>query len=97
VDLLPVMNSEGLAVGASGFTSPLGPGTYTFVIGVQTAELDAFPTYQFDVMVVPEPSTFILAIVAFGMLWWRYKLLLWHQGRSTVMLSRRFASFQWTR
>jgi hypothetical protein len=61
VDLLPVMNTEGLVVGASGFTSPLGPGTYTFVIGEESAEVDAFPTYQFDVTVVPEPGSLWLA------------------------------------
>ena len=62
MDLLTVMNSEGLAVGASGFTSPLGPGTYTFVIGEVVANLDRFPTYQFDVMVVPEPANLWLAV-----------------------------------
>jgi hypothetical protein len=55
LDLLPVMNSEGLAVGASGFASPLGPGTYTFVIGELTVDQNEFPTYRFDVSVVPEP------------------------------------------
>lgn len=69
LDLLPVMNSQGLAVGASGFTSPLGPGTYTFLIGEQTAELDAFPRYQFDVSVVPEPTGFVLlGLGGFGLL-----------------------------
>ena len=63
LDLLPVMNSNGLAVGASGFASPLGPGTYTFVIGEQTAELNAFPTYRFDVSVVPEPRSLWLAAI----------------------------------
>jgi hypothetical protein len=61
LDLLPVMNSQGLAVGASGFTSPLGPGTYTFLIGEQVVELYSFPTYQFDVSVVPEPATLWLS------------------------------------
>ena len=57
VDLLPVMNSEGLAAGASGFTSPLGPGAYTFLIGELTAA-DDFPTYRFDVKVAPELGEF---------------------------------------
>ncbi len=54
LDLLPVMNSEGLAVGASGFARPLGPGTYTFLIGQVIAEVDTFPTYRFDVTVAGE-------------------------------------------
>lgn len=68
LDLLPVMNTAGLAVGASGFTSPLGPGTYTFVIGVESAELEAFPTYQFDVTVVPELSALWLAAIGAALL-----------------------------
>jgi hypothetical protein len=58
VDLLPVMNSEGLAAGASGFTSPLGQGVYTFLIGQLVAETDQFPTYRFDVKVAPELGDF---------------------------------------
>jgi hypothetical protein len=58
VDLLPVMNSEGLAAGASGFTGPLGAGTYTFLIGELVAEADGFPTYRFDVKVAPELGDF---------------------------------------
>ena len=76
MDLLPVMNSEGLAVGASGFTSPLGPGTYTFVIGDLAANIDGFPTYQFDVTVVPEASSFALAALGFASLTaygWRFR------------------------
>src|SRR5262245_28455815 len=68
LDLLPVMNSQGLAVGASGFTSPLGPGTYTFLTGQQVAELDSFPTYQFDVSVVPEPASLWLATTGAALL-----------------------------
>jgi hypothetical protein len=64
LDLLPVMNSEGLAVGASGFTIPPGPGTYTFVLGPLTPSLDEFPTYQFDVMVTPEPAGVMFACIA---------------------------------
>src|SRR5262249_39614473 len=51
LDLLPVLNAQGLAAGATGFTPPLGPGTYTFVIGPQTLSLEEFPTYEFDVTV----------------------------------------------
>jgi hypothetical protein len=60
VDLLPVMNTEGLAVGASGFTPPLGAGTYTFVIGELTADLSNFMTYRFDLNVAPEPGSVCL-------------------------------------
>jgi len=63
LDLLPVMNTAGLAVGASGFASPLGPGTYTFVIGELTLDLNEFPTYRFDVSVVPEPRSLWLAAI----------------------------------
>ena len=57
VDLLPVMNSEGLAAGASGFISPLSPGVYTFLIGELTPA-DDFPTYRFEVKVAAERGDF---------------------------------------
>ena len=64
LDLLPVMNSTGVAAGASGFTPPLGPGSYTFAIGQLQADLQEFATYQFDINVVPEPAT--LCLLGFG-------------------------------
>ena len=57
-DVLPSM---GTAAGAQGFTPPLGSGTYTFLI----QQTGTSPTaYQFDYVVIPEPST--LALVALG-------------------------------
>jgi hypothetical protein len=68
-DLLPLMANPTIAAGATGFTPPLGAGTYTFLI----QQLGASTAYQFDYNVakVPEPATFVLlgigaaAILAF--------------------------------
>ena len=58
-ELLTVMSDPNVAFGATGFTPPLGAGTYTFLIQQQGASTD----YQFDFTVapVPEPSSLILA------------------------------------
>ena len=56
VDLLPLMADPSFAPGTSGFTPPLGPGTYTFLI----QQGDPFTTgYQFDMNLrsVPEPGS----------------------------------------
>ena len=56
-DLFPIMadNSPGgTSAGASGFTIPLGPGAYTFLIQ-QTGS--ATTSYQFNYNVVPEPAS----------------------------------------
>jgi hypothetical protein len=64
-DLIPLMadNSPGgTASGATGFTPPLGAGTYTFLIqqqGVSTA-------YQFDYDVTPVPEPGVFALAALG-------------------------------
>jgi hypothetical protein len=45
----------------------LGPGTYT----VRSQQLGAAATYQFDLNVVPEPSTYaLLLLTGAGALWW---------------------------
>jgi len=56
VDLLPLMANPSFAPGATGFTPPLGPGTYTFLI--QQGD-DVTTSYQFDMNVrsVPEPGS----------------------------------------
>jgi hypothetical protein len=62
-DLLPVANSPangGQAAGSTGFTDPLGPGTYTFMVQ-QTSPVST--TYQLDFSVVPEPSTLCLTVL----------------------------------
>jgi hypothetical protein len=55
-DLLLLMANPALAQGAQGFTPPLGPGSYTFLI----QQLGAVTAFQFDYNVarVPEPATF---------------------------------------
>ncbi len=68
-DLLPLMANNapgGTSPGASGFTQPLGPGTYTFLI----QQLGGLTSYQFDygVTVAPEPSTLLLAALAGGLM-----------------------------
>ncbi|HEV3416857.1 MAG TPA: PEP-CTERM sorting domain-containing protein [Pirellulales bacterium] len=49
--------SGGTAAGSTGFTPPLGPGTYTFLIQQDGTNI----SYQFTMNVVPEPSTICLA------------------------------------
>ncbi len=76
VDLLPLMNSTGVAIGATGFTIPLGPGTYTFVLGPQGLSESEFPTYQFNAIVtVPEPAALLtLGIAVFPLLFSRRRV-----------------------
>ncbi|HEY2826632.1 MAG TPA: PEP-CTERM sorting domain-containing protein [Pirellulales bacterium] len=58
VDLLPLMANPSVAAGASGFTPPLGPGTYAFLI--QQTNSNAVIAYEFDINTVPEPGTLCL-------------------------------------
>ena len=44
MDLLPLMADPTVAAGALGFTDPLGPGSYTFLI----QQLDSSTSYTFD-------------------------------------------------
>ena len=65
VDLLPLMADPSFAPGTSGFTPPLGPGTYTFLI----QQGDPVTTgYRFNMTVrsvsVPEPGS---SLCLFGM------------------------------
>jgi hypothetical protein len=46
----------GTAAGATGFTPPLGPGTYTFLIQQSGSTV----SYEFDMTVVPEPTSLCL-------------------------------------
>ena len=48
------------AAGATGFTPPLGPGSYTFLI----QQTGALTNYEFDITVVPEPGS--LCLMAIG-------------------------------
>jgi hypothetical protein len=59
-DLLSIMSMPAQDPGAGGFTPPLGPGTYSFLI----QQLGALTNYEFD-FDTPEPSS--LAAVACGM------------------------------
>ncbi len=61
-DLLPLMANPAVAAGASGFTLPLGAGTYTFLI----QQLGAPTSYEFDfgVTAVPEPAS--LGLISLG-------------------------------
>jgi hypothetical protein len=51
--------SGGTAAGATGFTPPLGPGTYTFLIQQDGTNI----SYQFNISLVPEPGTLCLASI----------------------------------
>jgi hypothetical protein len=64
-DLLPTMAQNGpgqAAAGATGFTQPIGPGNYTFLI----QQLGGPTNYQFDfnVTAVPEPASLCLMGIA---------------------------------
>jgi hypothetical protein len=61
-DLLPLMADPTVAAGAQGFTPPLGPGAYTFLI----QQLGAATGYEFDYTVspVPEPGSLLLSGLA---------------------------------
>jgi len=61
-DLLSLMANPALAAGATGFTPPLGPGSYTFLI----QQIGATTNYQFDfdVTSVPEPTAIGLLVFA---------------------------------
>ncbi len=58
---MPNNQAGGTAAGSTGFTPPLGPGTYTFLIQQQ----GTLTGYQFDMNVsnVPEPGTLCLAVL----------------------------------
>jgi len=64
VDLLSALHymadngAGGTAAGATGYTPPLGAGTYTFLI--QQTNSNAAVSYEFDISVVPEPATLTL-------------------------------------
>ncbi len=67
VDLLPLMANSTVAAGATGFTAPLGPGSYTFLI----QQLGGLTNYEFDINVnaAPEPATLaMLSLGGFGLL-----------------------------
>ena len=59
-DLMPIMANPADAAGSQGFTPPLGPGNYSFLI----QQLGASTNYEFDYVAsataVPEPSPLLL-------------------------------------
>jgi hypothetical protein len=60
-NMLPIMADPTLAAGSTGMTSPLGPGTYTFLL----QQLGAATTqYQFDFTLTPAPGAAALAGLA---------------------------------
>ncbi|MFT3685795.1 MAG: hypothetical protein QM783_12870 [Phycisphaerales bacterium] len=60
-NMLPIMADPVLAAGATGFTSPLGPGTYSMLF----QQLGAAGTqYQFDFTLTPTPGAATLAGLA---------------------------------
>ena len=64
-----ILDDVALGVGAIGFTTPLGPGTYTLWLQQGDPEL---VTYGFDVIIepvaVPEPSMLMLFVLGLGAL-----------------------------
>src|SRR5215831_161021 len=65
-DLFPIMADPNQALGANGFTLPLGPGDYAFLIQQQGAST----AYEFDftLIAVPEPTALMFAPVAVGII-----------------------------
>ena len=66
VNLLPLMADPSFAPGTTGFTPPLGAGTYTFLIQQGDPETTS---YQFDMTLraVPEPGSSLLLLVMGGL------------------------------
>lgn len=62
-DLLPTLAAA--AIAGTGFSVPLGPGTYSYVIQQTGPPLTA---YTLDFLVTPEPSTALLVAGAIGVL-----------------------------
>ena len=60
-DMLALMANPAVAPGSTGFTTPLGPGTYTFLF----QQLSGTTQYQFDFVVTPAPSA--AAVVGLGL------------------------------
>jgi PEP-CTERM motif len=63
VDLLPTLAAAPLA--GTGFTVPLGPGTYSYLVQQTGPQLTG---YSLEFNVVPEPSSAVLSLVGFGLL-----------------------------
>lgn len=57
-DLLPALATA--ALGGTGFTAPLGPGTYSYVVQQTGPQLNL---YTLEFVVVPEPTTAVLFAV----------------------------------
>jgi hypothetical protein len=57
-DLLPAMAGPPTLFGGSGFTPPLGPGTYTWWIQEGNGSVTYDISFQIDP--IPEPGTFLL-------------------------------------
>ncbi|HYD01340.1 MAG TPA: hypothetical protein VEB22_08950 [Phycisphaerales bacterium] len=51
-DMLALMANPAVAPGSTGFTTPLGPGTYTFLF----QQLSGSTQYQFDFVLTPAPA-----------------------------------------
>jgi hypothetical protein len=64
VDLLPILDSEGRAVGASGFTPPLGQSAYTFLIGELNPDPENPKAYRFDFTLSAVPTPEPVALVS---------------------------------
>ncbi|MCR9093991.1 MAG: PEP-CTERM sorting domain-containing protein [bacterium] len=52
-----LLNLAGAPLGGTGFTAPLGPGDYAFLIQQTSGQIIA---YTFDFVVIPEPGTALL-------------------------------------
>jgi hypothetical protein len=63
-NLFPIMTDPSLAPGSTGFTTPLGAGTYTFIIQQLGAQTD----YEFDFGVSPVPAPAPLGLAVLGTL-----------------------------
>jgi hypothetical protein len=61
-DLLSLMANPALAAGSTGFTPPLGPGNYTFLI----QQLGASTNFQFDFNVTSVPEPTAIGLLVFG-------------------------------
>jgi PEP-CTERM motif-containing protein len=80
VDLLPLMANPSFAPGTTGFTPPLGAGTYTFLIQQGNP---VTTSYQFDMTLrtVPEPGSSLLLLVMGGLAIFALQRRLCHSDR----------------
>jgi hypothetical protein len=76
-DLLPLLGTDADTGVGTGFTPPLGPGTYTWWLQEDSAGSTLSYDLSFEVSAVPEPSSLLLLGMSFAAAGWYG----WHRKR----------------